>query len=134
MLPVLSLLESRVLGVLIEKERTVPDTYPMTLNALVSGCNQKSSRDPVLNASESEQQAVLVSMKAMNAVIEASDGRATRYSHNSERVLNGPRQSAALLAVLMLRGPQTPGGLRINSERLQRLADLSAVEGVQNEI
>src|SRR4051794_25928733 len=116
MLPVLSLLESRVLGVLIEKERTVPDTYPLTLNMLVSGCNQKSSRDPVLNAAETEVQGAIDSLKGMNLVIESSGGRVARYTHNFERVLNVPRQAAALLAVLMLRGPQTPGELRINSE------------------
>ena len=72
MIPVLSLLETRVLGVLIEKERTVPDSYPLTLNALISGCNQKSSRDPVMNASESEVQAALDHLKSMTFVIESS--------------------------------------------------------------
>ncbi len=134
MLPVLSLLESRVLGVLIEKERTVPDTYPLTLNALVSGCNQKSSRDPVLNTTETEVQAAIDSLKGMNVVIESSGGRVARYAHNFERVLNVPRQAAALLAVLMLRGPQTPGELRINSERLHRFADISSVEAFLREL
>lgn len=134
MLSVLSLLESRVLGVLVEKERTVPDTYPMTLNTLVSGCNQKSSRDPILNATETEVQAAIDSLKVMNLVIESSGGRVARYTHNFERVMNVPRQAAALLAVLMLRGPQTAGELRINSERLHRFADISAVEAFLNEL
>jgi uncharacterized protein YceH (UPF0502 family) len=133
-LPVLSLLESRVLGVLVEKERTVPDSYPLTLNALVSGCNQKSSRDPILNASETDVQAAIDSLKGMNLVIESSGGRVARYTHNFERVVNVPRQAAAILAVLMLRGPQTAGELRINCERLHRFADISAVEAFLHEL
>ena len=105
MLRVLSLLESRVLGVLVEKERTVPDSYPLTLNALVAGCNQKSSRDPVLNASETDVQAGGDGLKSMLLVIERSGGRVARYAHNVERMMNVPQQAAALLAVLMLRGP-----------------------------
>src|SRR5688572_9647415 len=132
--PVLSLLESRVLGVLVEKERTVPDSCPLTLNALVSGCNQKSSRDPIINASETEVQAAIDSLKGMNLVIESSGGRVARYTHNFERVMNVPRQAAALLAVLMLRGPQTAGELRVNCERLHRFADISAVEAFLNEL
>lgn len=133
-LPTLSLLETRVIGTLVEKQHTVPDAYPLTLNALVAGCNQKSSRAPVMGASESEVQAALDSLKRANLVIETSGGRVARYSHNFERVLQVPSQSAALLAVLMLRGPQTAGELRINSERLHRFADLSAVEGFLEEL
>ena len=133
-LPALSLLETRVLGTLVEKERTVPDSYPLTLNALVSGCNQKTSRDPVLQASESEVQAAIDSLKRGNLVLESSGGRVARYSHNLERVLQVPSQSAALLTALMLRGPQTAGELRIACERLHRFADISAVEGFLNEL
>ena len=132
--PALSLLETRVLGTLIEKERTVPDSYPLTLNALVSGCNQKTSRDPVLHASETEVQAALDSLKHANLVLESSGGRVSRYSHNAERVLQLPTQSTALLAALMLRGPQTAGELRIACERLHRFADISAVEGFLHEL
>ncbi len=127
-LPILSLLETRVLGVLAEKQRTVPDTYPLTLNSLVSGCNQKSSRDPVIEASESEVQAALDSLRALSLIVETSGGRASRYGHNIERVLHIPTQSTALLAMLMLRGPQTAGELRINCERLHKFADISSVE------
>ena len=127
-LPVLSLLETRVLGVLAEKQRTVPDTYPLTLNTLVSGCNQKTSRDPIIEASESEVQAALDSLKSLSLVMESSGGRVARYAHNIERVLHIPAQSMALLTMLMLRGPQTAGELRINSERLHRFADISSVE------
>lgn len=134
MLPVLSLLETRVLGVLAEKERTVPDTYPMTLNALLAGCNQKTSRDPILNASETEVQAAVDSLKSMSLAIETSGGRVARYAHNVERVLQIPHQSTAVLAVLMLRGPQTAGELRINCERLHRFDGISAVEAFLNEL
>ena len=134
MIPVLSLLETRVLGVLIEKERTVPDSYPLTLNALVSGCNQKTSRDPIINASESEVQAAVDSLKSKSLVIESSGGRVARFSHNFERVLQVPRQASALLAVLMLRGPQTAGELRINCERLHAFADISSVEAFLREL
>ena len=127
-LPVLSFLETRVLGVLAEKQRTVPDSYPLTLNSLVSGCNQKSSRDPVIEASEAEVQAALDSLRGLSLIVETSGGRAARYAHNIERVLHIPTQSTALLAMLMLRGPQTAGELRINCERLHKFADISSVE------
>jgi len=127
-LPVLSLLETRVLGVLAEKQRTVPDSYPLTLNSLVSGCNQKSARDPVIEASEAEVQAALDSLRGLTLLQESSGGRASRYAHNIERVLHIPTQSTALLAMLMLRGPQTAGELRINCERLHKFADISSVE------
>ncbi len=127
-LPVLSLLETRVLGVLAEKQRTVPDTYPLTLNSLVSGCNQKSSRDPVIEASVSEVQVALDSLRVLSLILETSGGRASRYAHNIERVLHIPTQSTALLTMLMLRGPQTAGELRINCERLHKFADISSVE------
>ena len=130
----LSLLESRVLGVLAEKQRTVPDTYPLTLNALVSGCNQKSSRSPVMNAGESEVQEALDNLRGISLVIETSGGRAMRYAHNLEKALQIPPQSVALVAMLMLRGPQTAGELRINCERLHRFADISSVESFLAEL
>ena len=130
----LSLLETRVLGTLYEKQHTVPDSYPLTLNALVAGCNQKTSRSPVMEATETEVQAVLDTLKSANLVIETSGGRVARYSHNVERVLQVPSQSAAILTVLMLRGPQTPGELRINCERLHSFADISAVQGFLDEL
>src|SRR5258705_6614109 len=130
----LSLIETRVLGTLYEKQHTVPDSYPLTLNALVSGCNQTTSRSPVMEATETEVQAALDSLKGANLVIETSGGRGSRYSHNLERVLQVPSQSAAILTVLMLRGPQTAGELRINCERLHSFADISAVEGFLEEL
>ena len=133
-LPALSLLETRVLGVLLEKERTVPDTYPLTLNALTAGCNQKTSRDPILHASDGEVQGAIDHLKGLSLLMETSGGRVMRYAHNAGRVLNLPPQSLAILAVLMLRGPQTPGELRINCERLHRFGDLLAVQAFLDEL
>lgn len=130
----LSLLETRVLGVLSEKQKTIPDTYPLTLNALVAGCNQKSSRNPVINSSQSEIQEAVDNLKFLSFIIESSGGRSVRYAHNIERVLQIPTQSSALLTILMLRGPQTAGELRINSERLHKFADISSVESFLNEL
>ncbi|MCP5274029.1 MAG: YceH family protein [Burkholderiales bacterium] len=134
LLPVLTLLETRVLGVLVEKQRTVPDTYPLTLNALVSGCNQKSSRDPVMDVSHNEVQEAIENLKQMSLVSETSGGRVLRFSHNIERVLKIPAQSVALITSLMLRGPQTAGELRISSERLHKFADISSVESFLEEL
>jgi len=133
-LPPLSLLETRILGVLAEKEHTVPDTYPLTLNALVAGCNQRTSRDPVLDASEDEVQAAIDHLKMLSLAVESSGGRVMRYAHNVGRVLGVPAQAVALLTVIMLRGPQTAGELRIHSDRLHRFSDISAVEGFLDEM
>ena len=133
-LPPLSLLETRVLGTLFEKQHTVPDSYPLTLNALVSGCNQKTSRSPVMEATEAEVQASIDNLRHLNLVVETSGGRVARYSHNLDRVLKVPAQSAALLASLMLRGPQTAGELRISCERLHKFSDISAVQGFLEEL
>jgi uncharacterized protein len=133
-LPTLSLLETRVLGTLAEKERTVPDTYPLTLNSLVSGCNQKTSRDPVMEATEAEVQAAIDSLNRYSLVVESSGGRVARYAHNIERVLQLPAESCAVLVALMLRGPQTAGELRIACERLHHFADIAAVEAVLKQL
>jgi hypothetical protein len=132
--PPLSLLQSRLLGVLVEKQRAVPDTYPLSLNALVAGCNQKSSRDPVMEVTDAEVQAAIDDLRALSLVIESSGGRVMRYAHNAERVLDVAGPAVALLAVLMLRGPQTGAELRMNSERLHRFADVSTVEGYLREL
>lgn len=130
----LSLLESRVLGVLVEKQHTVPDTYPLSLNSLTAGCNQKSSRDPTMEASDAEVQASIDALKALDLVYEGSGGRVTRYAHNFGKVFGVPSQAVALLTVLMLRGSQTLSELRIHSERIHKFADASAVEGFLNEL
>jgi uncharacterized protein len=133
-LPTLSLLETRVLGVLAEKQRTVPDSYPLTLNALLAGCNQKTSRNPILEVSDADAQATIDSLKGYSLVSETSGGRAFRYAHNIDGVLRIPSQSIILLTVLMLRGPQTAGELRIACDRMHNFADISAVEGFLDEM
>ena len=130
----LSVLEARVLGVLVEKALTVPDSYPLSLNTLLLGCNQKTARDPVINATEAEVQAAADALKALNLVFESSGSRVTRHEHNMGRALGLPAQSVALLATLMLRGPQTSAELRGSAERLHRFADVSSVEGFLNEL
>ncbi|MFT4266870.1 MAG: YceH family protein, partial [Xenophilus sp.] len=133
-LPILSPAEARVLGVLVEKQRTVPDSYPLTLNSLLAGCNQKTSRHPVMELSEAEVQDVLERLRRRSLVDETSGGRALRYGHNADRVLRIPSQSLILLAVLMLRGPQTAGELRIASDRMHNFADISSVEAFLDEM
>jgi hypothetical protein len=133
-LPALSLLETRVLGVLVEKQHTVPDSYPLTLNAIVSGANQKTSRDPVIEATEAEVQAAIDHLKSLSAVMESSGGRVMRYAQNVGKVIGVPPQSVALLTVLFLRGPQTAGELRINSDRLHKFGDILSVEAFLNEL
>ena len=130
----LSLLETRALGVLVEKAHTVPDSYPLSINSLTLGCNQKTARDPVLAATESEVQAAVDALKNLNLVFEASGSRVTRFEHNMGRTMGLPSQSVALLAVLMLRGPQTGSELRANCDRLHRFADMSSVEGFLDEL
>jgi len=134
-LPSLSLLETRVLGVLVEKQLTTPDNYPLTLNSLVSGCNQKTSRHPLLNASEGEVQMALDGLKRHTLVIDSygASGRVMRYAHNLPKVLNLGQAMTALLAALMLRGPQTAGELRTGSERMYHFIDISSVEGYLDE-
>lgn len=126
--------EARVLGTLMEKARTVPDSYPMSLNAIVAGCNQKSSREPVTNLSEAEVQEALDGLKRRSLAFTSRGTRTDRWEHNFQRALVVPEQSAVLLGLLMLRGPQTAGELRIHSERWYRFADISSVEGFLEEM
>ncbi len=130
----LSPLAQRILGVLVEKQYTVADSYPLSLNALLAGCNQKSAREPLMNAGEAELLAELVALRSLGLVIESSGSRVQRYEHNLARVLRVPAQAVAILATLMLRGPQTAAELRANAERLHRFADVSAVEGFLDEL
>ncbi|MBQ0937107.1 YceH family protein [Ideonella paludis] len=127
-------LEARVLAVLVEKHHTVPDTYPLSLNALVAGCNQKTARTPVMEASESDVIVALDGLKQLHLVVEVSGSRVSRYEHNAPRGLGVPSQSVALLTTLMLRGPQTAAELRLNSERLHKFADVSSVEAFLDEL
>ena len=130
----LSAIEARVLAVMVEKRHTVPDTYPLSLLALTSGCNQRTSRDPVMDLTEAQVQAAIDVLRPRSLVIESSGGRVMRYSENMGRVLGLPRESVALLAVLMLRGPQTAAELRAHSERLHRFSDVSSVEAYLEEL
>lgn len=126
--------ECRVLATLFEKQKTVPDTYPLSLNALVAGCNQKTSRHPVMELSESDVASAIDGLRERKLVSEHSGGRVLRYGHRLESVLGVPGQAAALLTVLMLRGPQTAGELRLNCERLHAFVDISSVEAFLEEL
>ena len=127
-------LEARCLGVLVEKQHTVPDSYPLSLNALVLGCNQKTARDPVMNVSEAEALQALDGLKEQSLVNEVSGSRVVRFEHNAQRAIGVPSQSVAILTLLMLRGPQTAAELRLNTERLHRFADISSVEAFLDEL
>jgi uncharacterized protein len=139
-LPVLSPIQARVLGTLMEKARTVPDSYPLTLNSLVLGCNQKSSRFPSMELSEADVSTALIAMKSVAILTqqplirEVSGSRSTRFEHNFQRSIGVPEQSAVILGLLMLRGPQTAGELRLNAERWYKFADISSVEGFLEEL
>ena len=130
----LSPVEARVLGTLMEKARTVPDSYPLSLNMVVTGCNQKTSREPIMQVDDDQGQLALDTLKGLSLVFESSGGRVTRYEHNFQRVYGVPEQSAVILGLLILRGPQTAGELRINTERWYRFADISSVEGFLEEL
>lgn len=128
--------EARILGVLVEKSKTTPDVYPLTVNGLAAGCNQKTSRDPVMNLTEGEIQASLEELRGRLLVIESygASGRVLRYAHNFAKVYGVASAAVDLLAVLMLRGPQTASELRANCERLHHFADASAVEAYLDEL
>ena len=127
---ILSDIEARVLGALVEKGVTTPDYYPLSLNALVNACNQKSNRDPVMNLDEeSVRQAIRgLGKHALAGPADSFDGRVTKYEHRLQEAYNFDRREAAVLCVLLLRGPQTPGELRSRSERMHSFDDLSEVE------
>jgi uncharacterized protein len=142
-IPPLTTTQARVLGTLMEKARTVPDSYPLTLNAVVIGCNQKNSRFPSMDLAEADVFNALLALKNIaNTAVqptqllvrEVSGSRATRYEHNFQRTMAVPEQSAVILGLLMLRGPQTAGELRINAERWYKFGDISSVEGFLEEL
>ena len=127
-------LEARVLGVLVEKQHTVPDTYPLSLNAIVAGCNQKTARAPVIEATDAEVMTAVDGLKGLSLVFEGSSSRVLKFEHNLGRVQGVSADGEALLAVLMLRGPQTAAELRLNCERLHRFTDIAAVETCLDEL
>jgi uncharacterized protein YceH (UPF0502 family) len=127
---VLTDVEARVLGALVEKDITTPDYYPLSLNALVNACNQKNNRDPVMNLDENQVREALSGLEAMGLAGPASsaDSRVTKYEHHLQDVFNFSRGETAVICVLLLRGPQTLGELRGRTERLHRFEDLEAVQ------
>lgn len=131
---VLTEMEARVLATLMEKARTVPDSYPLSLNSLLSGCNQKTTRDPVMDISQADALVALEGLRDAHLVIENTSGRTTRFEHNFQRGVGVPEQSAVLLGLLMLRGPQTAAELRQSAERWYRFADSSSVEAFLHEL
>ncbi|MGC2742629.1 MAG: YceH family protein, partial [Candidatus Angelobacter sp.] len=126
---VLNPVEARVLGALIEKDITTPDYYPLSLNALINACNQKNNREPVTNFDEETVRLALrnLSDKRLAGPASGADGRVTKYEHRLQEVFNFTRPETAILCVLLLRGPQTPGELRGRTERMHRFEDLDEV-------
>lgn len=127
---VLSEVEVRVLGALIEKEITTPDYYPLSLNALVNACNQKNNRDPVMSLDENSVRNALYTLqqKRLAGPASGADSRVTKYEHRIQEVFNFTRAEEAIIDVLLLRGPQTPGELRGRTERMYRFEELSDVQ------
>jgi uncharacterized protein len=124
--------ELRVLGSLIEKDVTTPDYYPLSLNAVINACNQKNNRDPVMNLDEELVRRALDTLhdKGLAGPAGGADSRVTKYEHRLQEAFNFTRGETALLCVLFLRGPQTPGELRGRSERMHRFEDLTDVQSV----
>jgi uncharacterized protein YceH (UPF0502 family) len=125
--PVLDVPERRVLGVLVEKAKTTPDNYPLSINALVSGCNQKSNRDPLLNLTDVDVEDALVRCQKKGLAIKITGGRVVRWRHNLYEAWHVDKVDLALLAELLLRGPQTEGELRTRASRMEPLDDLEVL-------
>jgi uncharacterized protein YceH (UPF0502 family) len=122
--------EARVLGALVEKDITTPDYYPLSLNALVNACNQKNNRDPVMNLDEGAVRDALNGLHddGLAGPASGADSRVTKYEHRLQETFNFTRGETAVLCVLLLRGPQTPGELRGRTERMHHFEDLDAVQ------
>jgi hypothetical protein len=127
---ILNDVETRVLGSLVEKDVTTPDYYPLSLNALVNACNQKNNRDPVMHLEEDAVQEALSALqdKRLAGPTSSADSRVTKYEHRLQEAFNFTRGETAVLCVLLLRGPQTPGELRGRTERMHRFEDLTEVQ------
>jgi uncharacterized protein len=123
----LSPVEARVLGSLIEKETTTPEYYPLSLNALVTACNQKNNREPVLQLTEDEVRPALHRLQDQGLAAAVHDSRVTKYEHHFQEAFNLTRGETAILCVLLLRGPQTPGELRSRAERMHRFEEIGDV-------
>jgi uncharacterized protein YceH (UPF0502 family) len=118
----------RVLGALIEKEIVTPENYPLSLNALVNACNQRSSRDPVMELTEEQVRQALHGLEDLGLTAVVRDGRVAKHEHHIRTVLNLRRDETAVLCLLLLRGPQTPGELRSRADRMYNFDGLEAVE------
>lgn len=128
--PVLNLSERRVLGVLVEKAKTTPDIYPLSVNALVTGCNQKSNRDPILDLSEDDVEETLGELQKKGLVIKITGGRVVRWRHSLYETWHVDKVELAILGELLLRGPQTEGELRSRASRMEPVDDLDALRAV----
>lgn len=129
-IPVLSVSERRILGVLVEKAKTTPDIYPMSLNGMVTGSNQKSNRDPLLNLTDLDVEEALASAQQKGLVTRIQGGRVEKWKHNLYEVLHVNKVELAVLTELLLRGPQTEGELRGRASRMEPIADLETLRGV----
>ncbi|HWY42811.1 MAG TPA: YceH family protein [Candidatus Sulfotelmatobacter sp.] len=127
-------IEARVLGALVEKEITTPEYYPLSLNALVNACNQKSNREPVMTLDEDAVRSAIRSLNELGLTRFASsaDSRVGKYEHRLNESFNFHRHEIAILCVLLLRGPQTPGELRTRTERMYAFEDLESVHNALN--
>jgi uncharacterized protein len=127
---ILTEVETRVLGSLVEKELTTPDYYPLSLNALVNACNQKSNRDPMMNLNENAVSQALRSLEkeGLAGPADGMDNRVTKFEHRLQEAFNFDRREIAILCELLLRGPQTPGELRSRAERMHPFDDLGQVQ------
>ena len=128
--PILNPLERRVMGVIVEKAKTTPDVYPMTLNSLVTGCNQKSNRDPVMNVDNVEVEETLDALQAKGLVIKVTGGRADRWRQALYEVWLVSKTELAVLAELLLRGPQTEGELRGRAARMEPIDDIEQLRAI----
>jgi len=128
--PILDMRERRVLGVLVEKAKTTPDTYPLSVNALTTGCNQKSNRDPLLNLTDLEVEDTLARCQKKGLAIKITGGRVVRWKHNLYDAWHVDKVDLAVLGELLLRGPQTEGELRSRANRMEPIDDLDALRNV----
>jgi uncharacterized protein YceH (UPF0502 family) len=128
--PALNFLERRILGVLVEKAKTTPDTYPLSLNSLMTGCNQKSNRDPVMDTDEGQLEEALEGLQAKGLVIRVQGGRVERWRHALYDEWKVGKPELAVLAELLLRGPQTEGELRGRAARMEPIDDLDQLRAV----
>jgi hypothetical protein len=125
---ILNQIQARVLGTLIEKEIVTPENYPLSLNALIAGCNQRSSRDPVMELNEEEVRQALHVLEQHGLTSVVRDSRVAKFEHQARTVLNLRRDETAIVCLLLLRGPQTPGELRARADRMYAFDDTAAVE------